>query len=59
MPARGDLAVIGGAGAYCASMPARHYNSIPAAAELLRCTDGSLELARRRESLEDVVRGET
>ena len=57
-PQIGDLAVIGGAGAYCSSMPARGYNSIPAAPEILVTLDGSLELVRRRQALEDVFRDE-
>ena len=58
LPAIGDLCVIGGAGAYCASMAARNYNSIPAAPEVLRLTDGAWQLARRRQTLDDVLREE-
>ncbi len=58
LPSLGDLAVVGGAGAYCASMPAKHYNSIPAAPELLVRADGTLELVRRRQSLDDLLRDE-
>jgi diaminopimelate decarboxylase len=58
VPRIGDLAVVGGAGAYCASMAARNYNSIPAAPEVLRRADGSLALARRRQTLDDVLRDE-
>lgn len=39
----GDLMVIEGTGAYCASMAATHYNSFPAAKEVLRTTDGSFK----------------
>ena len=59
VPRIGDLAVIGGAGAYCASMAAKNYNSIPAAPEVLRRTSGELVLARRRQTLADVLREET
>jgi diaminopimelate decarboxylase len=59
VPRIGDLAVVGGAGAYCASMAAKNYNSIPAAPEILRRTDGSLVVARRRQTLDDVLREET
>jgi diaminopimelate decarboxylase len=57
-PRIGDLAVIGGAGAYCASMAAKNYNSIPAAPEAMRRVDGSLALVRRRQTLADVLREE-
>jgi diaminopimelate decarboxylase len=58
VPKIGDLAIVGGAGAYCASMAAKNYNSIPAAPEVLRRADGSLVLARRRQTLDDVLREE-
>lgn len=58
-PSIGDLCEIGGAGAYCASMAAKHYNSIPAAPEVLLRTDGALELVRRRQTLDDLLRDES
>lgn len=58
LPSIGDRIVVGGAGAYCASMAARNYNSIPAAPEVLRRLDGSLELVRRRQPADDVWRDE-
>ncbi len=58
VPRIGDLAVVGGAGAYCASMAAKNYNSIPAAPEILRRADGALALVRRRQTLDDVLREE-
>jgi diaminopimelate decarboxylase len=58
LPSIGDLCVIGGAGAYCASMASRNYNSIPAAPEVMREPDGGLRLVRRRQTLDDVVREE-
>ncbi len=57
-PAAGDVVVVGGAGAYCASMPAKHYNSIPAAPEVWRDPAGELRLVRARESLDDLLRHE-
>jgi diaminopimelate decarboxylase len=57
-PRRGDLAVIGAAGAYCAGMAARNYNSIPAAPEVLLTESGALRLVRRRQTLDDVLREE-
>ncbi|MBI3847551.1 MAG: diaminopimelate decarboxylase, partial [Planctomycetes bacterium] len=58
VPAIGDLAVVGGAGAYCASMAAKNYNSIPAAPEVMRAADGKLRAVRRRQTLDDVLRDE-
>lgn len=57
--APGDLAVVGGAGAYCASMPAKNYNSFPEAPELLLAADGTLRLIRRRQSLAQILENET
>jgi diaminopimelate decarboxylase len=58
-PSIGDLVIVGGAGAYCASMAAKNYNSIPAAPEVMVRANGSLSLARRRQTLDDVLREET
>ena len=58
LPAPGDLCVIGGAGAYCASMAAKNYNSIPAAPEVMRLAAGGWNLVRRRQTLDDVMREE-
>jgi diaminopimelate decarboxylase len=58
LPAIGDLCVIGGAGAYCASMASKNYNSIPAAPEVMRLRDGGWKLLRRRQTLDDVLREE-
>ncbi len=55
----GDLFAIGGAGAYCASMSAKNYNSFPECAEVLIRQDGSLSLMRRRQSLEQFLVNET
>ena len=54
----GDLLVIGGAGAYCAGMSAKNYNSFPEAPEVLLRTDGLPRLIRRRQSLEQIVANE-
>jgi len=56
--ARGDLAVIGGAGAYCASMSAKNYNSFPEAPELLLARDGAVHLIRRRQTLDQMLANE-
>ena len=54
----GDLVVIGGAGAYCSGMAAGNYNSFPLAAELMISRDGTVELIRRRQTLDQVVQNE-
>jgi diaminopimelate decarboxylase len=58
-PEVGDLVVIGGAGAYCASMSTANYNSYPQAPEVLRELDGTLRLVRRRQTLDQVLANET
>ena len=57
-PAIGDLAVIGGAGAYCAAMSTVNYNSYQQAPEVMLEPDGALRLLRRRETLEEIWRNE-
>ncbi len=54
----GDLCVVEGVGAYCASMSAKNYNSFPEAAEVLRGADGEFRLIRRRQSLEQILANE-
>ena len=54
----GDAVVIEGAGAYCASMSAKNYNSFPEAPEVLRKIDGSYQLIRKRQSLAQLVANE-
>lgn len=53
-----DLLVIGGAGAYCAAMPAKNYNSFPEAPEVFRRANGSFELVRRRQTLDQILENE-
>lgn len=43
----GDLVSIEAAGAYCASMSTKNYNSFPEAPEVLLEEDGQLRLIRR------------
>ncbi len=57
-PRIGDLVVIGGAGAYCASMAAKNYNSFPECAEAMLTQDGELQLIRKRQTLEQIVQNE-
>jgi len=54
----GDLLVIGGAGAYCSSMPAKNYNSFPESPEVLIESDGRLREIRRRQNLDAVIANE-
>jgi len=54
----GDLCVIGGAGAYCAGMSTKNYNSFPEAPEVLLRRDGKFSLIRRRQSLEQILQNE-
>jgi diaminopimelate decarboxylase len=54
-PAIGDLVLIGGAGAYCASMATINYNSYPQAPEVWRDDDGAFRLVRRRQTLEEML----
>lgn len=53
----GDLLLIGGAGAYCATMATLNYNSFPAAAEVM-VGDGEHRLIRRRQTLEQIWENE-
>ena len=55
----GDLALIGGAGAYCSAMSAKNYNSFPEAPEVLLREDGSHSLIRKRQSLAQILVNET
>jgi diaminopimelate decarboxylase len=54
----GDFLVIERAGAYGFVMGS-NYNSKPLAAEVMIARDGSSHLVRRRQSLEDLIRGES
>ncbi len=54
----GDAVVIGGAGAYCAGMSAKNYNSFPEAAEVLLARDGTLHLIRKRQTLDQMLENE-
>ena len=54
----GDLLVIGGAGAYCSGMAARNYNSFPEAAEVMIGRSGSVELIRKRQTLDQIIENE-
>ena len=55
---RGDAFAIGGAGGYCSSMAATNYNSFPQCAEVLKRSDGSFALIRRRQTLDEILQTE-
>lgn len=57
-PAIGDYMVVGGAGAYCAAMPAGNYNSFPLSPEILQTTAGDLRLIRQRQMLDQILENE-
>ncbi len=50
----GDYFVLGGAGAYCASMSAKNYNSFPESAEVLVRESGRVAVIRERQPLEQI-----
>lgn len=54
----GDFVVIERSGAYCSSMAMKNFNSYPEAAEVLRRMDGSYNLIRRRQELENITMNE-
>jgi diaminopimelate decarboxylase len=53
-----DLVVIGGAGAYCAGMSTKNYNSYPEANEVLIDNSGNLHLIRKRQTLDQIIANE-
>jgi len=54
----GDAVVIDGAGAYCAAMASKNYNSFPECAEVLRLGDGSFKLIRKCQTLAQITENE-
>ena len=57
-PDIGDIAVIGGTGAYCSSMSPFNYNSHAQAPEVLFAADGDMKLIRKRQTLEQMLENE-
>ncbi|MDP6980921.1 MAG: diaminopimelate decarboxylase [Myxococcota bacterium] len=57
-PRVGDAVVIEGAGAYCAGMAAKNYNAFPECAEVLLRSDGSAQLIRKRQTLDQMLQNE-
>lgn len=54
----GDYVVIGGAGAYCAAMSSKNYNSFPEAPEVIKSKEGTFLLVRKRQTLEQILANE-
>jgi diaminopimelate decarboxylase len=57
-PEIGDIAVIGGTGAYCSSMAPFNYNSHAQAPEVLYTTSGELKQIRNRQTLTHMLANE-
>lgn len=57
-PEIGDYVVIGGTGAYCSAMAPFNYNSHLQAPEFLLREDGTLDLIRKLQSLEQMIENE-
>ena len=57
-PETGDIAVIGGVGAYCSSMAPFNYNSHTQIPEVLFTAGGELKLIRKRQTLEQMLENE-
>ena len=57
-PRIGDAIVVEGAGAYCASMAAKNYNSFPECSEVLKKMDASFTRIRVRQTLAQIVANE-
>ena len=55
---RGDLLVVEGAGAYCAGMSGKNYNSFPEAPEVMRTAEGTFHVIRKKQSLEQIMANE-
>ena len=57
-PETGDIAVIGGTGAYCSSMAPFNYNSHTQIPEVLLTESGELKMIRKRQTMEQMVENE-
>ncbi len=54
----GDYLVVDSTGAYCSGMSLKNYNSFPEAAEVWISEDGSVELIRRQQRLDQITQNE-
>ena len=52
--AAGDLVVVEGSGAYCASMSTKHYNSFPECAEVMLDSAGHGHLIRKKQEVTEI-----
>ena len=57
-PEIGDIAIIGGTGAYCSSMAPFNYNSQTQVPEVLLTRSGDLRLIRKRQTIEQMLANE-
>ncbi len=57
-PEAGDALVMEACGAYCSSMSTKNYNSFPECAEVLLKADGTPQLIRRRQTLDQILENE-
>lgn len=57
-PNIGDFVLIGGVGAYCSSMAPFNYNSHTQAPEVISAGNGDFKLARRRQTIEQLLQNE-
>ena len=57
-PDIGDIVIIGGTGAYCSSMTPFNYNSHTQIPEVILTADHELKLARKRQTLEQMLQNE-
>lgn len=58
-PSIGDSLVVESVGAYCSGFSVKNYNSFPEAMEVMKMRDGSMEIIRKRQTLEQMVQNET
>jgi diaminopimelate decarboxylase len=54
----GDFIVVERAGGFCASMSVKNFNAYPEAPEVLRRKDGSFDIIRERQTLDQMVENE-
>ena len=54
----GDLLVVERAGGYCSSMNMKNFNSFPEAPEVLRRKNGSFDVIRKRQTVEQMTQNE-
>ena len=57
-PKVGDYVLVGGSGAYCSTMSPFNYNSHEQIPEVLFGADGTLQIIRKRQSLEQLIQNE-